>query len=58
MHKFKVYLVDIPVASVEVEAEWFEEDENRITFFNDQEEDAIVDTFAASRVWRVTKITE
>ena len=57
MSKFKIYLIDT-MNTTEVEASWFEIDENWINFFNDQEEDAIVDTFAASRVWRVRKITE
>lgn len=55
MNKFKIYLVD-QVAAIEVEAEWFDADnENWITFFNDKEEDAIVDTFAAHKIWRIRK---
>ncbi|KKM16384.1 hypothetical protein LCGC14_1686330, partial [marine sediment metagenome] len=54
LHKFKVYLVDT-MNTPEIEAEWFEIDENWINFFNDQEEDAIVDTFAIHKVWRIRK---
>ncbi len=58
MSKFKVYVIDS--FPIEVEAEWFSQDENWINFFNDRTKDAItdksvVDTFAAHNVWRIKK---